>query len=82
MGSTTRIDRALKLAHQVMFTKENGGRGAVPKILILLTDGAQVGVQIHFVYKNVCSGEKFQYENEYEKHCKFFVKRCTSTTLL
>ena len=28
--------------------------------------------------KNVCSGEKFQCENQYEKHCKLFYQLCTS----
>lgn len=41
MGSTTRIDRALRLAQKEMFSFANGGRAGVPKLLILLTDGSQ-----------------------------------------
>ena len=39
MGSTTRIDRALRLTQKEMFKPENGARSGVPKVLILLTDG-------------------------------------------
>ena len=41
MGSTTRIDRALRLAQKEMFSSRNGGRLGVAKLLILLTDGSQ-----------------------------------------
>jgi secreted protein with Ig-like and vWFA domain len=41
MGSTTRIDRALRLTQRQMFTVENGGRVGVTKLIILLTDGSQ-----------------------------------------
>lgn len=41
MGSTTRIDKALTLAFDSMFNEKNGMRVRVPKVLILLTDGAQ-----------------------------------------
>ena len=41
MGSTTRIDKALRLAQDQLFTVENGGRPSKPKVLILLTDGSQ-----------------------------------------
>lgn len=41
MGSTTRIDKALRLSQQEMFTLANGARPGVPKVLILLTDGSQ-----------------------------------------
>ena len=41
MGSTTNIDRALRLTQKEMFSTANGGRPNVPKILILLTDGTQ-----------------------------------------
>ena len=42
MGSTTRIDKALRLAQNELFAPENGARGKdVPKILIQLTDGKQ-----------------------------------------
>ena len=41
MGSTTRIDKALKLAYNDMFNAANGMRPNVPKILVLLTDGEQ-----------------------------------------
>merc|ERR1712013_519774 len=41
MGSSTRIDRALRQAQREMFTKENGARVTSPKVLILLTDGSQ-----------------------------------------
>ena len=41
MGSTTRIDRALRLTQNELFTLENGARPGIPKILILLTDGSQ-----------------------------------------
>ena len=41
MGSTTRIDKALRLSQRELFTLPNGGRPGIPKILILLTDGSQ-----------------------------------------
>ena len=41
MGSTTRIDRALRLTQKEMFLDSNGARANMPKILILLTDGSQ-----------------------------------------
>ena len=41
MGSTTRIDKALRLAQKQMFIKANGGRADAKKILFLLTDGKQ-----------------------------------------
>ena len=41
MRSTTRIDKALTLAQNELYTEKNGGRAGVPKILILLTDGSQ-----------------------------------------
>ena len=41
MGSTTRIDKALRQTQKELFTSENGGRPGVTKILILLTDGSQ-----------------------------------------
>ena len=41
MRSTTRIDKALLLVQKGLFTKKNGGREGVPKLLILLTDGSQ-----------------------------------------
>ena len=41
MGSTTRIDKALRLTQKEMFSIANGGRPGVPKVLILLTDGTQ-----------------------------------------
>lgn len=41
MGSTTRIDKALRLTQAELFALENGARAGVPKILILLTDGSQ-----------------------------------------
>ena len=41
MGSTTRIDRALRLAQVDMFSLVNGGRVGKPKILVLITDGSQ-----------------------------------------
>ena len=41
MGSTTRIDKALRLTQKEMFTLANGARAGVPKVLILLTDGSQ-----------------------------------------
>ena len=44
MGSTTRIDRALRMTQNEMFTTANGGRAGVPNILILLTDGTQTQV--------------------------------------
>lgn len=40
-GHTTRIDKALSMAKSDMFTRENGGRAGVPKLIILLTDGSQ-----------------------------------------
>ena len=45
MGSTTRIDKALRLAQKELFATENGGRANLPKILILLTDGTQTAGQ-------------------------------------
>ena len=41
MGSTTRIDKALRLARKELFSSVNGGRAGVAKLLILLTDGSQ-----------------------------------------
>lgn len=41
MGSTTRIDKALRLAQKELFSLANGARPGVPKLLILLTDGSQ-----------------------------------------
>ena len=41
MGSTTRIDKALRLTQTDMFSIPNGGRPGVPKLVILLTDGSQ-----------------------------------------
>ena len=41
MGSTTRIDKALRLTQQEMFSIANGGRPGVNKVLIVLTDGSQ-----------------------------------------
>ena len=41
MGRTTRIDRALKLAHKELFNVANGARVHTRKILVLLTDGTQ-----------------------------------------
>ena len=41
MGSTTRIDRALRETQNQMFSLKNGARLGVTKILILLTDGSQ-----------------------------------------
>ena len=41
MGSTTRIDKALRLTQNELFKLENGARPSIPKILILLTDGSQ-----------------------------------------
>ena len=41
MNSVTRIDLALRLAQNEMFTTANGGRSSVPDILILMTDGTQ-----------------------------------------
>jgi len=41
MGSTTRIDKALRLTQKEMFTIGNGGRPGVSKVLIVLTDGSQ-----------------------------------------
>ena len=45
MGSITRIDDALRLTQKEMFSIANGGRPGVPKILILLTDGSQTGLE-------------------------------------
>ena len=41
MGSTTRIDKALRLTQKEMFSIGNGGRPGVSKVLIVLTDGSQ-----------------------------------------
>ena len=41
MGSTTRIDKALRLTQKEVFTLNSGARPGVPKVLILLTDGSQ-----------------------------------------
>ncbi len=41
MGYTTRIDKALKVAKDQLFSQPNGARAGVPKILFVLTDGAQ-----------------------------------------
>ena len=41
MGSTTRIDKALRLTQRELFDPTNGARPGIAKILILLTDGSQ-----------------------------------------
>ena len=41
MGSTTRIDKALRLTQKELFSISNGARPGIPKILVLLTDGSQ-----------------------------------------
>ena len=41
MGGHTRIDKALRLAQNEMFTEKNGARLGIPKLIILLTDGSQ-----------------------------------------
>ena len=41
MGSTTRIDKALRLSQRELFSPSNGGRPGIPKLLVLLTDGSQ-----------------------------------------
>lgn len=41
MGSTTRIDKALRMTQREMFTIANGARPGVNKVLIVLTDGSQ-----------------------------------------
>ena len=41
MGSTTRIDKALRLTQRELFSISNGARPGVNKLLILLTDGTQ-----------------------------------------
>ena len=41
IGKTTRTDLALRLAKDQMFTKENGARDGVEKILIVILDGSQ-----------------------------------------
>lgn len=43
MGMQTRIDKALLLATSEMFTKKNGVRDGVSKMLVILTDGDQTG---------------------------------------
>ncbi len=40
-GHTTRIDKALKLARDELFSSRNGARAGIPKLLVVLTDGAQ-----------------------------------------
>ena len=41
MGYTTRIDKALKIVRDELFLQSNGARAGKPKLLFLLTDGAQ-----------------------------------------
>ena len=41
MGSTTRIDKALRLTQKELFSLSNGARPGIPKLLVLLTDGSQ-----------------------------------------
>ena len=41
MGSTTRIDKALRLADTELYSELNGHRAGVAKILVILTDGSQ-----------------------------------------
>lgn len=41
MGFTTRIDKALRMTQEEMFTIANGGRPGTGKLSILLTDGSQ-----------------------------------------
>lgn len=40
-GHTTRIDKALRMARDELFSSKNGARAKVPKLLVILTDGAQ-----------------------------------------
>ena len=44
MGSTTRIDRALRLTQKELFAKQFGAREKNENVLILLTDGSQTQV--------------------------------------
>lgn len=41
MGHTTHLDKAIRMARNDMFLEENGARGNLPKVLVILTDGAQ-----------------------------------------
>ena len=41
MDSVSRIDKALRLAKQSMFTRKTGARKDHPNLLVLLTDGGQ-----------------------------------------
>lgn len=43
IGLKTRIDKALRLARNQMFTKQNGAREGVQNLIILMTDGSQTG---------------------------------------
>ena len=44
-GGDTRIESALKVAHDEMFQKSNGMRSIASKTLVLITDGQQVGIK-------------------------------------
>ena len=39
LGSPTRLDKAIKLANEAMFTEENGDRDGVPSVMVIYTDG-------------------------------------------
>ena len=41
MGTVTRIDKALQLAQKIIFDRNTGARPAIPKVLVLLTNGYQ-----------------------------------------
>ena len=45
-GGGTSIKQGLKVAYTEMFSKENGMRQCVPKILVLITDGGQPGQKL------------------------------------
>ena len=68
MGSTTRIDKALKMALTELFLEKNGGRDIAPNLLVLLTDGSQTpGIILSNVLPPYCNAVKIfiQYQIAY-----------------
>ena len=41
ISSSTNIDKALRLTDKQFFTKKNGARDGIPKLVVLITDGVQ-----------------------------------------
>lgn len=51
--SNSTVDEALELAKTKMFSKENGARSGIPKILLVLTDGQKKSVSVSDIAKTL-----------------------------